>query len=177
MPQRHSRDLRRIRMDVGGDRGHARPRPHVRHRQPADRPCRNRQNGQINQRRPHIHPIPRTQRKKILGKWPMVAIDLLRKRRTHQRGHRQTIHTNPKGTSLDQTAIPPRPQETGNPRPTNLEHSHLNVGFPSEENSAILGKSTHEQFSGGNHWKTKKQQIRLTSSSFIHSNGWTMNWQ
>lgn len=58
-----------------------------------------------------------------------------------------------------------------------VEHSRLNVGFPSEENSAILGKSTHEQFSGGNHWKTKKQQIRLTSSNFIHSNGWTMNWQ
>lgn len=121
MPQRHGRDLRRIRMDVGGDRGHARPRPHVRHRQPADRPCRNRQNSQIHQRRPHIHPIPRTQRTKVLGKRPMVAIDLLRKRRAHQRGHRQTIHPDPKGKSLDQTAIPPRPQEAGNPRLTNLE--------------------------------------------------------
>lgn len=120
MPQRHSRDLRRIRMDVGGDRGHARPRPHVRHRQPADRPCRNRQNGQINQRRPHIHPIPRTQRKKILGKWPMVAIDLLRKRRTHQRGHRQTIHTNPKGTSLERRFLPAH-KRRGNPHLTNLE--------------------------------------------------------
>lgn len=51
----------------------------------------------------------------------MVAINLLRKRRAHQRGHRQTIHPDPKGKSLDQTAIPPRLQEAGNPRLTNLE--------------------------------------------------------
>lgn len=46
----------------------------------------------------------------------MVAIILLRKRRTHQRGHRKTVHPNPKGTGLIRTAIPPRPQEAGNPR-------------------------------------------------------------
>lgn len=121
MPQRHIRDLRRIRMDVGGDRSYARPRPHVRHRQPADGTGRNRQNGQIHQRGQDIHPIPRTQRTKVLGKRPMVAIDLLRKRRTHKRGHREKIHPDPKGKSLDQTAIPPRPQEAGHPHPKNGE--------------------------------------------------------
>lgn len=36
-------------------------------------------------------------------------------------GHRQTIHPDPKGKSLDQTAIPHRQQEAGNPCPTNLD--------------------------------------------------------
>lgn len=109
MPQRHSRNLRRIRMDIGGNRNHARPRPHVRHRLPTDRPSRNSENSQINQRSPHIHPIPRAQRAKILGKRPMVAINLLRERRTYQRRHRQKIHSNPKGKSLepDGDSFPP----------------------------------------------------------------------
>ena len=138
MPERHSRNLRRIRVDVGGTGGHARPCPHVRHRQSADRTGGNSQDGQINQRGQNIHPISHTQGAEILGKRPMVPINLLRKRRTHQRGHRQTIHPNPKGKSLDRTARIPRPQETGNPRLTSLEGYVAHVAFQHEVTRRVV---------------------------------------
>lgn len=111
-----------------------------------DRPRRNRPHRQIDKRRKDIHPVPKTQRTQVLGKRPMVAVNLFRQRRAHQRGHCEKVHPNTKRTRIK--AIPPRPQEAGNPclkrlerRPARiLEHprqqamaTHLPMGRRNQE--------------------------------------------
>ena len=54
----------------------------------------------------------------------MVAINLLRERRTYQRRHRQKIHSNPKGKSLEPDGDSFPPTRGGESSPiTSLEHA------------------------------------------------------